>query len=330
MKNAKTSVRNKCLGALLAALGLGVLVSGPRPEAVRGVASFFHALEVNAPRAPYLHDAIYNGRDVSEEPLGHFPRFLVLIESVTPAGRTSYCTGTALAPDVVLTAGHCVVGMERLSVKVIINDRPLEFRSIPAKAWKHHPRYNGGRDGAMLAEFTEQNAHEYKDLGLIVLESPSSHVEPVTLAPRDFDPGAQDAWLFVFGPGRDSQYRITGALNYAEVQRPRVLGRSRLYVAPVKRGQAWCVRDSGGPVTIAAESVTGTGQQHYLLGVAFAFFDGFRNGDPDDLKRVWGDLSKVPGCGARLGFTLIGSEVEWIESTIAELLPGQPRPLQFF
>ncbi|MBX3019047.1 MAG: trypsin-like serine protease [Bdellovibrionaceae bacterium] len=322
------SARNKWLSLSLVVIGFAALLSGPRPETSRHIASLLR-MDLPAPKNPNLHQAIYNGNDLAQEPLGHFPRFLVLIESVTAAGQTSYCTGTAIAPDVVLTAGHCVVGMESLNVKVITNNDPLEFQTIPARAWKHHPQYNGGREGRMLGEFNEQNAHEYKDLGLIVMSSPSSHVEPAALAPRDFDPATQEAWLFVFGPTRDSQYRITGGLSFADVQRPRVIGSSKLYVAPVKSGQGWCVRDSGGPVTIAAESAQG-GQQHYLLGVGFAFFDGFRNGDPADLKKVWGDLNRVPGCGARVGFTLVGSEIGWIESTIEELLPGQPRPLQFY
>lgn len=322
------SVRNKIAGLTLALIGVA-LVSGPRLEPTRHIASFFQALDENAPRSPLLHEAIFNGTDITAEPLNHAPRFLVMIESVTTSGQTSYCTGAAIAPDVIITAGHCVVDMESVRVKIITSTSPLEFQTIPAKAWKHHPQYNGGRTGRMLGEFTESTAHDFKDLGLIVLKSPSSDVEPASLAPRDYDPAAQDSWLFVFGPGRDSKHRLTGSLEYTEVMRPRVLGSSKLYVAPVKKGSGWCVRDSGGPVTIAAESNQG-GQQHYLLGVAFAFFDGFKNGDANELKRVWGDLSKVPGCGSRLGFTLLGPEVEWIESTIAELLPGQPRALQFY
>lgn len=333
MKNAKARGKNnhfKYGFSALLVLTAFALISGPRALPDRGIAGFFRLNDPRpAGRNPLLHDVIYRGEDVAQEPLDHYPRFLVLIESVTFSGQTSYCTGTALAPDVVLTAGHCVVNSESINVKVITGTSPLEFHTIPAAKWVHHPDYNGGRTGAMLGEFTEETAHEYKDLGLIVLQTPSSDVEPVTLAPPAFDPGAASSWIFVFGPDRDSKYRITGKLSFAEVEKPRSLGKSKLYVAPLKAGQGWCVRDSGGPVTVAAQSPQGV-RQHYLLGVAFAFFDGFREGDTKDLAQVWGDLRKVPGCGARLGFTLIGSEIPWIQKTLEELLPGQPRALQIY
>jgi hypothetical protein len=295
----------------------------------RGIAGLFHAVD-NLPPAPIqIHPAIYNGTEIHKEPLKHFPRFMVLIESTTNNGKTSYCTGTALASDVILTAGHCVNNSQSVRVKIMRSTNPIKYTTIEAKDWKAHPKTNGGFEGPQLGNFTNSNASQFNDIGLIVLSEASSDVEPITLAPANFNPAGSGSWMFVFGQGRNRQYQPTGKLEFGELRATERISDSSLYIAKLKEKQGWCVRDSGGPVTVGADGVNG-GHQHYLLGVAFAFFDGFQSGDQAELKKTWGDLQRVPRCGSRVMYSLIGSETAWIEKTLKEMLPGESRPLLYF
>ena len=294
-----------------------------------GPAGLLNALDPMSGPPSLLHQALYNGTDVHQEPLEHFPRFLVLIESTKNNGDIAHCTGSALASDVILTAGHCLNEARAIRVKVIRSTHPIKYNMINAKAWRAHPNANGGFDGPHLDKFNSVTAKLFHDIGLIVLAKASSDVEPIMLAPPNYNPVGSGAWIFVFGQGRDHQYRITGKLEFAELQTTVKISDSDLYAANLKENQGWCVRDSGGPVTVGADGING-GQQHYLLGVAFAFFNGFQHGDKAQLKKTWGDLKKVPGCGSRVGYSLIGNATDWIESTLKEMLPGESRPLLHF
>ncbi len=80
------------------------------------------------------------------------------------------CTGTALAPDLVLTAAHCVTGKLTYSVKTFQTGQPVAVHGIAV-----HPQFNATSYAASRAT---------ADVALIKLAAPLTElVMPATLAP---------------------------------------------------------------------------------------------------------------------------------------------------
>ncbi len=83
--------------------------------------------------------------------------------------REDLCTGTALAPDLVLTAAHCVTGKLAYTVKTFQGGRPIAVRGIAI-----HPQFNPVSYAAARAT---------ADIALIKLTAPLAEmVIPAKLA----------------------------------------------------------------------------------------------------------------------------------------------------
>ena len=123
--------------------------------------------------------AIVGGIPTSDFPgIGYFQAI-----GKTPTGERSsgsFCTGTLIAPDVVLTAAHCLDDLEesfdagttydRLEFAIGASDRAADTRvSVAAKTVKLHPGYKvtGG---------TDDTTH---DIGYVVLREPITIAQPL-------------------------------------------------------------------------------------------------------------------------------------------------------
>src|SRR4051812_47397000 len=105
----------------------------------------------------------------------------------------SGCTGTLIAPDRVLTAGHCLEGFSPLGFSVLVGqdgnalvhageDRftlAIEHGGIPARGLAIHP---GFRESFPFAHRSPQNAIALDDVGVILLARPVTGIQPVTLS----------------------------------------------------------------------------------------------------------------------------------------------------
>jgi secreted trypsin-like serine protease len=211
-------------------------------------------------------------------------RHIVMIIST----RGNFCTGTALARNLVLTAGHCVA--PAATYRVLIDQPP----GIAISRILVHPRYNpkdyaGGRVTA--------------DLALVKLDSPlPDRIVPASLAdPRTVVPGEH---FVVAGYGVTTQGTAVGggvprAATLVATGTPGSL-QIRL-VDPVTRGDrsglGACTGDSGAPAFDERSAA------HAIIGVV-SWSTGPRGSE---------------GCGGLTGITPLARHREWIIQTAKKM-----------
>jgi hypothetical protein len=113
-----------------------------------------------------------------------------------------FCSGTLVAPRVVLTAGHCVHGADPDRFVVYVGNRTREARQLEVSHVRLHPEYSGS---------TIAN-----DIALLILgEAPPAGVVPIPYLPRALgltraDEGARIQFV---GFGRDERGEFTEKLT---------------------------------------------------------------------------------------------------------------------
>jgi trypsin len=223
-------------------------------------------------------------------PPASIARALVLIVG----SRGNFCTGTALAPDLVLTVAHCVLPGSTYKVVQYDSARAPLLRDIASVT--AHPDFDLK---TMLAH------RATADVALLKLAAPLAGVEPVTLAlPGAVAPGDE---FLVAGMGvaarGDGKSGGTGrAATLIATGRPGTL-QIRL-VDPATKGEraglGACTGDSGAPVFRSENG------RFAVLGVV-SWSTGPGNS---------------AGCGGLTGVTPLARYGEWI-TRIAKMLGNQ-------
>ena len=207
--------------------------------------------------------AVTFGENVSE-PSEQAPWVVSIWVSPTgDAGQVSYgCTGTLIAPDVVLTAAHCVFENGSYFVKYGATTLAEDVELIPASNTWAHPRYNPTKFA--------------NDIGLIKLSEPVALEEFPSLGNKSISKAVNARSKFIlFGWGRNQNDRspellgTTKLLNldrmaikeYGTAFNPNIMLGAGLYIAREKVWAGACSGDSGGPLLMRAAG------EDYVVGV---------------------------------------------------------------
>jgi S1-C subfamily serine protease len=191
------------------------------------------------------------------------------------SSKGGVCSAVVLAPDVVLTAAHCVTGADEH--RVHFRDGSGEPVLIVPAAKAVHPGYD--------AKAIEKRTRSI-DLALVRLPQPlPARFESATLA--DLRPMKGDSIsVGGYGLSRDGDERTTGTFRAADLSVIEPYGPSKILLWLQGKGAGACQGDSGGPMTAGDKVVAVTS---------------------------WSAGTKASSCGGITQGILVGAQREWID-----------------
>jgi len=160
--------------------------------------------------------------------------------------KGALCTGTVIAPRVILTAAHCVhpdlVGTGTTTTVLMgadLNTPETRCPCIPAKETHYDP---------LFSRYQLMNGH---DIAVVIMDQPLE-VKPIPFMQKPIPEAAKGQPARIVGYGLDNGFQQTGA----GIKRTATLnlnGFDDLFVKTGVWGKGICSGDSGGPVMIQVD-----------------------------------------------------------------------------
>lgn len=163
-------------------------------------------------------------------------------------GQKAYamCTGTLIAPNLVLTASHCLRGMNKNSLRIgfsidVKNQLDVETMYEVAE-YVTHPKYGSDR---------------LNDVALIALAKPApAPYKPVAIVSRDFQMTIGMPMLLAgYGVIDDATGADTDALRKVTVPMAKILDSDMILVTDQTKSTGACNGDSGGPAYLEKDGI---------------------------------------------------------------------------
>ncbi len=217
--------------------------------------------------------AIVGGGPASPDVAAHS----VLIVST----RGASCTGTVLAPDLVLTAAHCVAPKADYAVALVDESPP---RLLPAAGIALHPHFDS-------SQFRSRKPTP--DLAIMRLAEPlPGRFRPARIARDGIPPKGTSLQLAGYGMTQDGAEKTAGKLRMVSLPSIGTTGGIMVRLSQGS-GAGACTGDSGGP--------------------------SFRNGAVAGVTSWVTAAGGKRGCGGVTGVTLVSLHKDWIEQAARSL-----------
>ena len=238
----------------------------------------------NKNRIEFIYDElIVNGIEANHDKFPSIVGIATLNENKTVAYH--WCTGTLIKKDLVLTAAHCIKGKDINNIFIYYEYSKLDevcsecFNEI--FRYKFHEKYN-------------EIAHEiWYDIGILLLKNKLQNgIVSEVLHPSYYEEFIKiNDIVTVAGYGYDEE-SIGGVLRYGDVPVIKIPNEFEILVS-TKYTPNPCYGDSGGPVYVKNQSVTGIASRK---------------------------ISSTHECNeGNVVYTLPGMFLDWIENSYAEL-----------
>jgi secreted trypsin-like serine protease len=264
MKRLIRQVELACILTVLLAVGVCVSVAGASTRA---------------------HAAIIGGRPAAD---GMFPSAAFIVDF--RGRKAGQCTGTVVAPTLVLTAGHCA---ENMSTGIV--NRPSGYRVMTGSVnWASAQRQISAVTGVLVYEGFARRV-DNGDAALLVLATPTT-APAITLATRS-DTGELGAGTVATAAGWGmtsfEQGLPTETLQWADttLQAPRwcarnappfFVGGELCTITPPSYGVGACEGDSGGPLIVPGAG----GAEFVQVGIAVHVYGRCSTRRPTVFTRV--------------------------------------------
>ncbi|CAM5770029.1 hypothetical protein LMIY3S_03035 [Labrys miyagiensis] len=203
-------------------------------------------------------------------------RHVVMIVS----DRGSFCSASVIAPDLLLTAGHCVREGANYRLLTYSGGRPV-LSSLDQVAI--HPQFDAK---------AYNTRHFTIDLALVKLVQPLSGYEPLPLS-AEAGVAGQSYRVAGFGLTAQNAGKSGGVLRELTLQGAPPVSKVQLRLREESGAGGACQGDSGGPVL----------HEGALIGV---------------LASAVGENSRR-GCGGMTGVALLGTALPWIRANAAKM-----------
>jgi hypothetical protein len=254
--------------------------------------------------SPHPANALWNGHPLSESRASS--SFTVLLRI---SGKKQLdCSGVMIAPRLVLTAGHCLLGASRVSVRI-------GSETIGAENWLVNPSWSAGLPAeGWDSHIDSSNSDNYVDLALLLLSHAPEHGRPILIA----DDMAPQSSLKTYGYARSMMLEPLYKIDVSSaslLQRLSPRGPFKLYASG---GSAWCQGDSGGPITRSSAD----GEK--LVGIVGLGLGAIEHEPTSALAMRWGGPERVPKCGAYAYVQDVQLHADWIMQASRALIGDVP------